>query len=157
MDQSNPLGALASVLARDISQIEDLPEFVAPPPGIYKLLIESFESKEINEKTYCVCTYVIVENVSLNDQGDQEELAKIKPGSKMSELFSFEKAEKVETVLSVLKAKYGALGAALGTTNLLDIVTKMQGMLVQAQLSQRVDKNDKSKLYAGTKNIVPAV
>jgi hypothetical protein len=154
MDQSK-FGALGAALQRDMSEIADLPEFVAPPAGIYKLQIEAVEQKEINEKTCITVTYLILGNIALSDPADAEELAAIKDGSKMGETFWFDKADKLETTLSVLKAKYGGLGQALGTTNLLEIMTKMEGMTIQAQVKQRVDKEDKSKFYANTKNIVP--
>lgn len=155
MDASK-FGALGAALARDVSQIADLPEFVAPPPGVYKLKIEAVDQKDINDKTCIAVTYLILGNIELANKEDAEELAAIKDGSKMGETFWFDKADKLETTLSVLKAKYGALGSALGTTNLLEIMTKMEGMTVQAQVKQRTDKDDKSKLYASTKNIIPA-
>lgn len=157
----NKLGALAGVLTRDLGEIEDLPTYVAPPPGQYKLIIEACEPKEINDKTTVVTEYVIVECIALadpQDESDNNKLKEIKFGKdKMSEAFFFDKADKVETTLSVLKAKYGGLGQALGTTNLLEIMQKMVGMQVSAQVTNRVDKDDKSKIYAGTKNMVPAV
>lgn len=39
-------GALAAVVARDINDIADLPEFVAPPPGIWKMLIKKCAPKQ---------------------------------------------------------------------------------------------------------------
>lgn len=161
MEQPNAgLGALASVLARDINDIADLPSYVAPPPGTYKLHIEKVEQKEIKDKTTIVVEYVIIENVALADPTAEDHKARllaIKPGDKMSEAFYFDKPEKIETTLSVLKAKYGGLGASLGTTNLMEIMSKMVGMTVAAQITNRVDDTDKSRFYASTKNIVPAV
>lgn len=154
------LGALASVLARDINDIADLPSFNAPPPGQYKLIISDVAQKEIREKTTIVVEYLVGECVALADptaEDHQARLAAIKPGDKMSEAFYFDKPEQIETTLSVLKAKFGALGASLGTTNLLDIMQKMKGMAVQCQITNRVDKDDKSKFYASTKNMVPAI
>lgn len=156
MDASK-LGALGAALARDISQIEDLPEYVVPPPGVYKLKIENVQQKDINDKTCMVVEYIVLGNISLGDPADAEELAAIKPGSKFGETFWFDKADKIELTLSVLKAKYGGLGQSLGTTNLLEIVTKMEGMQVQAQVKNRVDKDDKTKFYASTKNMIPVV
>lgn len=160
MDTSK-LGALASVLARDLNTVADLPVYQAPPPGVYKLIIDSCEPKEINDKTTIVVEYLIMQCVELADPQDEIDAAKlatIKLGQdKMSEAFFFDKADKIETTLSVLKGKFGGLGQALGTTNLLEIMSKMKGMLVQCQVTNRPDKDDKSKIYAGTKNMVPAV
>lgn len=160
VDPNNPLGALATVLARDLNDIADLPSYEAPPPGTYKLVIDSVGPKEIKGKSTIVVEYVIGECVSLADPSAEDHkarLAAIKPGDKMSEAFYFDKQDKIETTLSVLKAKYGGLGEALGTTNLFEIMNKMKGMQVQAQVTNRVDDNDKTKFYAQTKNMVPAV
>lgn len=160
MDASK-LGALASVLARDLDSVEDLPNYVSPPPGIYKLAIKGIDHKEINEKTTIVAEYIVVDCVQLadpQDETDQVRLKEIKLGKDiMSEVFYFDKADKIETTLSVLKAKYGGLAPALGTTNLLEIITKMVGMQVQAQVTNRLDKEDKNKIYAATKHMVAAV
>jgi hypothetical protein len=160
MDATNPLGALASVLARDLNDIEDLPNYVAPPPGTYKLVIQEVGQKEIKDKATIAVTYLIGECVALADPSAEDHkgrLAAIKPGDLMSEAFYFDKADKIETTLSVLKAKFGGLGEALGTTNLLEIMQKMKGMQVQCQITNRVDDNDKNKWYPSTKNMVPAV
>lgn len=151
-------GALASVLAKNLNDIPDLPDYVAPPAGVYKLAIEDAGQKIINEKQAFVVNYVVMENVSLsNPQEDATELAAIKPGSKMSEAFYFNDAERIETVLGVLKKKYGPLGANLGTTNLMEILDKMAGMTIQAQIGRRQDEKDKTKFHPYTKNIIAAV
>lgn len=155
MSNEAQFGALASVLARNLEDIEDLPEYVAPPPGVYKLLIDKVEQKEINDKTTLVVEYTILDCVQLNDQEDAEH--QVKMGSKMSEAFYFDKPENIEKTIQVLKAKFGGLGEALGTNNLLEIMEKIPGITVQAQITNRVDKNDKSKVYASTRTMVAAV
>src|SRR5690349_18407745 len=135
--QNGGLGALASVLARDINDIADLPSYVAPPPGVYKLQVDSVQQKEIKDKTTIVVEYIVMECVALGDPNAEDHkarLASIKPGQdKMSEAFYFDKADKIETTLSVLKAKFGGLSQLFGTTNLLEI---MQGMHTQKPLIQ---------------------
>lgn len=156
------LGALASVLARDINDIADLPSYVAPPPGVYKLQIDKVEQKEIKKKTTLVVEYVILGNLSLSDptaEDHQARLAAIKEGDRMSEAFYFDKPENIEQTLSVLKAKFGGLSQMLGTTNLLEIMTKLPEVkpVIQAQITNRVDDSDSTRFYASTRNIVPAV
>lgn len=155
-------GALASVLARDLSQIADLPQYVSPPPGVWKLQINDVEQKEIKEKTTITVTYVVLGCVALSDPTAEDHLARvaaIKDGSLMSEAFYFDKADKVETTLSVLKDKFGGLATLFGTTNLLEILNKMKEIkpIVQCQITNRVDKEDKTRFYASTKNMAPAV
>lgn len=160
MAEASKFGALGSVLAKDLSQIEDLPDYIAPPAGVYKLMILACVQKIISEKTVIAVDYVFLEVKSLNDSQDADdkaEIAKIKWGKdRMSELFYFNDAERIDTTLSVLKKKYAALGTVLGTTNLLDILDKMPNMTIEAQVGRRVDDNDKTRFYPYTRTIVAA-
>lgn len=153
-------GALGTVLAKDLSQIEDLPNYIAPPPGVYKMLIQECKQDIINEKTVIKVDYLFLEVTALNDaKADEEELTgmKVQWGKdKMSENFYFDKPEKLETTLGVLKKKYGGLGTALNTTNLMEILEKMPNMTVSAQIGRRADENDKTKFYPYTRTIVAA-
>lgn len=160
--QQAGFGALASVLARDLSQIADLPQYVAPPPGVWKLQIADVEQKEIKDKTTITVTYTVLGCVALSDPTAEDHLARvaaIKDGSLMSEAFYFDKADKIETTLSVLKDKFGGLSTLFGTTNLLEILNGMkeQKPIVQCQVTNRIDKEDKTRFYASTKNMAPAV
>lgn len=153
-------GALAAVVARDITEIADLPDFVAPPPGVWKLLIESCKPKQINDKTALVIDYIVLQCISLNDPTDAETEQMPKLGGevpcKMGEAFWFNDADRVEQTLSVLKAKFGFLSEHLGTTNLLEILERIEGLTVQCKITNRMDKNDKSKIYASTRDIALA-
>lgn len=155
---ANSFAALATVLGKNLTEIEDLPNYVAPPPGVYKLMINSCGEKTVNEKTAIVVDYTVLELKSLNNgQEDQEEASKIVYGKdKLSEAFYFNQADRIETVLGVLKKKFGGLGSLFGTTNLLEILQKLPNTTVEAQLTRRQDEHDKSKFYASTKTIVAA-
>ena len=61
MTDSSKFGALGAVLARNLEDIADLAEYVAPPPGVYSLLISSVAQKEINDKTAIVVEYDILD------------------------------------------------------------------------------------------------
>lgn len=153
-------GALASVLGKDISQIEDLPNYVAPPAGVYKMLIQACGQKVINEKTVIAVDYVFLECKSLNNaEEDRAELDGMKIAWKkdrMSELFYFNDAEKIENTLSVLKKKFASLGATLGKTNLLEILEGIVGMTIEAQIGRRSDDNDKTRFFPYTRTMVAA-
>lgn len=152
---SEKFGALATVLARNLETIEDLPQYLAPPPGVYELLIESVKQEEINDKTALVVEYTVAKTIELNDaEGDAEHI--VPEGSKFSEAFWFNDPERIEKTIQVLKAKYGGLAEACGTNDLMGILEKMEGMLVQCIITNRVDKNDKSKIYASTRDVFPA-
>jgi len=152
-------GALANIISRDLKDIEDLPNYIAPPPGVYKLLIQACGQKVINEKAVIAVDYVFLEVKQLNekpDEHDQAELDKIQWNKdKMSETFYFNDPERVETTLSVLKKKFGPLGAQIfGTTNLLEILDKLPNTTVDATVGRRKDENDSSKFYPYTRLIV---
>ena len=152
MADTSKFGALANVVSRDIKDIEDLPNFIAPIPGIYKLLIKDCGQKIINEKACIVVDYVFIEAKQYNEQPDEQdqvEIAKIQWGKdRMSESFYFNDPERIETTLGALKKKFGPLGAQLfQTTNLLQILEKLPNTTVDAQIGRRVDEHDKSKFY----------
>lgn len=157
MEQSK-FGGLGTVLAKNLSDIEDLPNYIAPPPGVYKMLIQDCGQKIINEKTTLVVNYVFLECKSLNDaEEDKAELEAIKVQwgkDKMSEAFYFDQPDKIETTLGVLKKKYGGLGTALNTTNLMEILDKMPNMTIEATVGRRKDDNDSSRFYPYTRLIV---
>ncbi len=151
------LGALAGVVARDINDIPDLPDYVVPQPGVYKLLVSKIEQREINQKTALVVEYDIVNTVQLNEPLQEGETG-VKAGDKFSEAFWFNDPERIETTLSVLKKKYAGLAPALGTTNLLEMLNKMEGMQIKCVITNRVDKEQRPpKIYAQTREAVAAV
>lgn len=154
-ENTSKFGALAAVVSKNLDEIADLPNYIAPPPGIYKLLIESCAQQVINEKAVIKVDYVFLEVKSTNekpDEMDEKLIAAVQWGKdKMSENFYFDKPDKIETTLGVLKKKFGGFGAQLGTTNLLDILDKLAGLTVEAQVGRRVDSDDKSKFYPYTR------
>lgn len=156
------LGALASVVARDLDDIPDLPDYKAPHPGVYKLKVEKVEQREINKKTALVIEYSVVDIVQLNETEDPND-PNVIPGNMFSEAFWFDDADRIETTLGAMKKKYAGLSEALGTKNLLDILEKMEGMLVKCIVTNRVDKEGKTdehgkvRIYASTMEMVPAV
>jgi len=147
-------GALAQLVGRNLDDIPDLPVFKTPPPGVYTFVIESCKQKDINEKAAIVTEYVIVDTIELNEPDEYEEEERVKAGDKFSEAFWFDDPERVEQTTSVLKAKYGGFGAHLGTTNLLEILEKMEGLQVKGIIQNRVDRKDKTKIYPQTRDMV---
>jgi hypothetical protein len=156
------LGALASVVAQDLDDIPDLPEYKAPNPGVYKLLIDLVEEREINDKTAIVVEYAVIDVIQLNQPEDPEN-PNVKPGDKFSEAFWFNKPDKIEQTLGVLKKKYSGLAEACGTRNLLEIMQKMEKMTIKSVITNRADTKGKTddhgkpRIYASTREIGPAV
>lgn len=160
-EQQQGFGALASVLAKNLNEIEDLPNFIAPPPGVYKLMIKSCGQKVISEKTVIAVEYIFLELKTLNDnadEADKEEVKRIQWNKdQMSEAFYFNDPDRIETTLGVLKKKFGPFGPQLGTTNLLEILEKLPNLTIDAQLGRRKDENDSTKFYPYTRTMVLAV
>lgn len=156
------LGALATVVARDLDDIPDLPDYKAPHPGVYKLKVAKVEQREINKKTALVIEYSVVDVIQLNEAEDAND-PNVVPGNMFSEAFWFDDVDRIETTLGAMKKKYSGLSEALGTKNLLDILDKMEGMLVKCIVMNRVDKDGKTdehgkvRIYASTMEMVPAV
>lgn len=156
------LGALASVVARDLDAIPDLPDYKAPHPGVYKLLIAKVEQRDINKKTALVVEYSVVDIIQLNEVEDPND-PNVVPGNMFSEAFWFNDADRIENTLSVLKKKYSGLAETCGTKNLLDIMNKMEGMQVKCVITNRADPEGKkdehghTRIYASTRDMVPAV
>lgn len=149
-------GLLAGMLSMSLDDIPDLPSYKAPPPGVYKLIIKEIAEKDINGKTALEVKYVVSDIIELSEADTPEE-DKVAPGGEFSEAFWFNDPEKITMTLSVLKSKFGGLAEACGTVDLLEILTKAEGMQVQAIVTNRTDKNDKTKVYASTRDMVPAV
>lgn len=158
--QQGKFGGLSAVLAKDLSQIEDLPNYIAPPPGVYKLLIENCVQKTINQKVVIAVDYVFLEIIELNakaDEVDAADIGKIQWGKdKMSESFYFDDPERIETTLGVLKKKFGPIGPVLGTTNLLEILDRLPNLTIEAQIGRRADEKDTTKFYPYTRTIMLA-
>lgn len=147
-------GALSQLVAVNLADIPDLPQYKTPPAGVYKWMIEFLQQKELGDKTALVMVGVIVETIEVDDldSWDPEEL--VKPGDKFSEAFWFNDPDKVETTLGVMKLKFSGLAAPFGTENLLEILDKAEGCIVQSKIGNRIDKNDKTKMYAQTRDII---
>lgn len=153
---SGKFGILSTILMQSLDDIPDLPVYKAPPPGVYMIIIKSVAEKIINEKTALEIQYTVADIIELADATTAEE-DKVAPGGEFSEAFWFNKPESIEKTLSVLKAKFGGLAVPLGTSNLLEILEKMEGMQVKCVITNRPDKNDKTKIYAAVRDVmIPA-
>lgn len=150
------LGALDSVIALDLSQIPDLPDYKSPPAGSYALMIEKVQAKEIADKTALQITYIVDQVLELVDaETPQEE--QVIPGNKFTEAFFFDKPENIELTLGSLKKKFAGLAEAFGTTNLKEILEKAEGMKVLCTITNRVNKKTTPhSIYASVKDVTLA-
>lgn len=150
------LGALDSVIAVDIATIPDLPDYKTPPAGVYKVLIEKIEPKEMGDKTGLQVTYVVDTVIELVNPDTSEEL-QVVAGNKFTEAFFFDKVENIDMTLGSLKKKFAPLAEHLGTTNLKGILEGAQGLVVQCVIHNRVNKKvTPNQVYAQVRDVVLA-
>lgn len=150
------LGALDAVIAKDLGEIPDLPDYKTPPAGTYALLVEKIEPKEIGEKTALQITYIVdtvLELVNAETPVEEQVIA----GNKFTEAFFFDKVENIDMTLGALKKKVANLAEPFGTTNLKEILEKMMGMKINCIIHNRVDKKSTPhKVYAQVRDITLA-
>lgn len=150
------LGALDSVIARDINDIPDLPDYKTPPAGSYALLIEKIEPKEIGDKTALQITY-IVDTVRELVVPDTDEKDQVIPGNKFTEAFFFDKVENIDMTLGALKKKFAPLSEPFGTTDLKEILEKSVGMKIDCVIHNRVNKKvTPNQIYAQVRDVTLA-
>lgn len=153
------LGALAPLLARDLSTIEDPPEWKTPPDGVYKWVIEKIELNErkVKDKDVPVIglTYVLTDIIEQTEK-DVPEHEQVKAGDKFGESFFFGDPDKMEDTISWMKARFQGLAAVVGSTDLLTIVQSSEGLQVKGIIGHRMDKTDKTKRYITIRDVVPA-
>jgi len=146
------LSLLQSILAKPLDEVADLPEFITPPPGSYRLMITEVTSKEIGDKPAISVTYTVLATLELADKED----VPVPAGSLCGEAFFFGDPEKIDKTLSVIKLRYGALAEALAVTDVLSLLEKLEGIEITATIGNRADAHDKTKLYASYRNVALA-
>lgn len=150
------LGALDSVIARDINEIPDLPDYKTPPAGSYSLMIEKIEPKEIGDKTALQITYKVdtVYELVIPDTPVEDQVI---PGNLFTEAFFFDKVENIDMTLGALKKKFAPLAEPFGTTNLKDILEKAVGSKIDCVIHNRVNKKvTPNQVYAQVRDVTLA-
>jgi hypothetical protein len=140
---------LNSLISKDINEIVDLPDFVTPPRGRYKLRMKEIGESKANDKMSLRMVWEVLDTIELNDK----EEAVTKPGSLFSESFYFTEKTDIDLTLGILKKKVGHLGANYGTTDLLQILMQMKNGEFTANVTNRKDKDDATIIYPGTREI----
>jgi hypothetical protein len=138
----------SSLLDKSIDDIEDLPGFEVPVPGIYTLKF-STAIKVVNDKD---CVEAAFEVISCEEQNDPAEQA-TKPGTKFSVLFQLEN----EIALGKLKELLAPISAHFEVRNLATLITETcKDLIIGAKVKRRKDKNDPDRFYADVSSVVIA-
>lgn len=143
------LSLLQSILITPLADVLDLPDYITPPPGTYKLLVNKVDSKEIGDKPAVTIEYAIIACTELADKDDEPP----KEGDLTSEAFFFGDPDKVANTLSLIKSRFGGLAEALNASDVLGLLNSLEGLEITCTIGNRPDKKDKTKNWPSFKNI----
>ena len=134
-----------SGFAANLSDIEDLPSFEVPPKGSYKLLV-SMGTKKVNDKPGVTADFEVIDTVELANSADKP----VPAGSKFNTLYFLDN----EYGLGNMKKFLQPFASCFNTESVPELVKeKVQNVVIFATISHRVDREDKTKVYADVKNV----
>lgn len=137
-----------SLLDTSLDDVADLPEFVTPPPGFYKLTLKKLEQKAINDKPALIFHYAVVETLELVNPTNDKVAGEGK--SEFSESFFLNN----ENGLAYAKKSLAPLAAHFGVKTVREIIAACEGGLeIAATVKNRANK-DKTALYPSVSNII---
>lgn len=146
MSEESKVVPIEDLMDASIDDLKDLPPFIVPPVGHYKLGM-SLSRKVVNDKPCIQAEYVVKETLELKNS--QEAPAEV--GTKFSQLFTMDN----EFGQGAFKALVAPLVAGLGLQGkkIAEIIAAVQNVDVHATVKQRKDKDDKDKVYANVQNV----
>lgn len=133
---------MSALLDDNLDDIPDLPDFGVPPKGAYRLRVDGFPYKTVNEKLCVEVQVVVLETRELADPN----AIPPKVGMQVTELVWFHN-DPVKAK-GVLKKKLEAVGEEIGEGNLSKLMERATGMELFGTIDHRKDKEDKDKVYA---------
>lgn len=151
-DINNKYNTLEALFGADLDEIADLPAFEVPPPGTYTLKVTT-GTKKVNNKDTVNVDFEVVETVELKnkDEASENYRAPVKDGTKFNTMFMIG-GDKGGVSVGRLKQFLAPFAVALGTTKIADLVRdQIKDIQIIAQITNRADKEDPEKLYAGVK------
>lgn len=134
--------SMDALLASSLDDLDDLPSFEVPTPGVY-LLSVTLGQKDVNGKAAIEATYTVKEVVELEDKQATPPVA----GTKFSTLFTLN-----EFGIGKLKEFCDPFGTHFGESNVGVLVRDtIKDITISAKVGRRVDKEDPDKVYAKVK------
>ena len=138
-------GGLDALFAASLDDLDDLPSFVTPTPGVYILSV-SLEEKEVNDKPSVEAKFVVVEAVELKDP----QATPPKAGDSFNMLFQLNPFS-----IGKLKEFCAPFGDHFGEKNIGILVReKIKDVTIVAQITNRKakkDSDDPDRVYAAVK------
>lgn len=140
--------SLDELFGASLDDIADLAEFETPKPGAYVLKV-GMETKKINDKQAVIANFEVLETVELKNPDDVAP----KPGTKFNVAFIL--GNNIST--GRLKQFLMPFAEKFGNTNIGELIRDVvKDVQIAANITNRADKEDPEKVYAGIKNIIVA-
>lgn len=134
--------SMESLLGANLDDLDDLPSFETPPPGVYILDVTT-DVKEVNDKDAIEASYTIKEVVELKDPTTTPPVI----GSKFSTLFTLN-----EFGVGKLKEFLAPFAKQFGSSNVQELIRDhIKDVTISAQVGNRKDKTDPDKVYPTVK------
>ena len=158
LDSNEKFDSLEALFGASLDDIADLPAFEAPPPGAYILDI-NMDTKKINDKWAIEASFAVVETVALkNDvEGSDGYRAPSAPGTKFSTAFFLKDKDGKANVNGIARMKQLLVPFAehFGDKDIQKLVTELvKNVRIAAVVTNRADKEDPEKIYAGVRDIM---
>lgn len=138
------------LLDANLDDLKDLPGFIVPPLGHYKLSV-SLEKKVVNDKQCIEAGCTVLETLELASPNDKP----VENGTKFSQLFMMDN----EWGQGGFKGFVLPIATALGIGKVGEAVAKIQGVQIAATIKHRYHKDDKAlpvadrRTYANLMNV----
>jgi hypothetical protein len=136
---------IEDLMDASIDDLKDLPPFIVPPVGHYKLQV-SLERKVVNTHPCVEAQFVVQETLELKNLAE----APVENGTKFSTLYTMDNEfgqGNFKLFLAPLLEGLGLQGKKVS-----EVVASVKNVVIAATVKQRPDKEDKDKIYANVVN-----
>lgn len=128
-----------------IDDLKDLPPFILPPKGHYKLLL-GLERKSINDRPAIIANFVVEETMELSNKAD----IAVEKGTKFNQVFFMDNEfgqGAFKLFMSPVSASMGWAGKKIS-----ELCNLCQNVHIAATLKHKKDKEDAEKFYPNVVN-----
>lgn len=151
LDSNEKFTSLEALFGASLDDIADLPAFEVPPPGTYILGV-NVDTKKVNDKWGVEFTFTVQETVGLkiDDPTAPNYRAPSAPGTKFSTMFFLGN----KFSIGRLKQTLVPFAEHFGEKSIEKLVTELvKDVTIGAVITNRPDKEDPEKIYAGVRDI----